>query len=114
MQFKDKYTLLQLQSEYKKITKKFKDRVPIVIEIKENSTLKLDKFKYLCPHDLSISQFQYIIRQRLSITADKAIFLFVNNTLPCPYKLLSEIHKEEKHESGFLFISLTEESTFGK
>ena len=32
----------------------------------------------------TVGQFVYVIRKRINIPSDKAIFIFVNNTLPPP------------------------------
>ena len=38
--------------------------------------------KYLVPVDLTIGQFIYVIRNRIEVTPEQALFLFVNDTLP--------------------------------
>lgn len=42
----------------------------------------IDKKKYLVPSDLTCGQFVYVIRKRLKLPAEKAIFLFVNGVIP--------------------------------
>ena len=34
------------------------------------------------PADLSVGQFVYVIRKRIQLPSEKAIFIFVRNTLP--------------------------------
>ena len=38
--------------------------------------------RYLVPSDLSVGQFVYVIRKRIKLPPEKAVFLFVNNALP--------------------------------
>lgn len=38
--------------------------------------------RYLVPGDLTVGQFVYVIRKRIKLTPEKAIFIFVNNVLP--------------------------------
>lgn len=38
--------------------------------------------RYLVPADLTVGQFVYVIRKRIKVASDKAIFMFVKNTLP--------------------------------
>lgn len=49
-------------------------------------TTKLFFFKllgrYLVPADLTVGQFVYVIRKRIKLSAEKAIFIFVDNVLP--------------------------------
>lgn len=38
--------------------------------------------RYLVPADLTVGQFVYVIRKRIRLSAEKAIFIFVDNVLP--------------------------------
>lgn len=38
--------------------------------------------RYLVPADLTVGQFVYVIRKRIQLSAEKAIFIFVDNVLP--------------------------------
>jgi GABA(A) receptor-associated protein len=38
--------------------------------------------RYLVPADLSVGQFVYVVRKRIKLSAEKAIFVFIDNTLP--------------------------------
>lgn len=38
--------------------------------------------RYLVPADLTVGQFVYVIRKRIKLSAEKAIFIFVDNVLP--------------------------------
>jgi GABA(A) receptor-associated protein len=42
----------------------------------------IDKRKFLVPSDITMAQFMWIIRKRIQLPAEKAIFLFVNKTMP--------------------------------
>uniref|UniRef100_A0A8C9KWV8 Gamma-aminobutyric acid receptor-associated protein n=1 Tax=Serinus canaria TaxID=9135 RepID=A0A8C9KWV8_SERCA len=39
----------------------------------------LDKKKYLVPSDLTVGQFYFLIRKRIHLRAEDALFFFVNN-----------------------------------
>lgn len=39
-------------------------------------------FRYLVPADLTVGQFVYVIRKRIKLSPEKAIFIFVKNVLP--------------------------------
>jgi GABA(A) receptor-associated protein len=73
----------------------------------------LDKKKYLVPSDLTVGQFVYVIRKRVKLSAEKAIFIFVNNALPPTASLMSTIYEENKDEDGFLYVQYSGENTFG-
>jgi GABA(A) receptor-associated protein len=38
--------------------------------------------RYLVPADLTVGQFVYVIRKRIKLSSEKAIFIFVKNVLP--------------------------------
>ena len=101
----------KLESE--KIMSKYPDRIPIIVERLNNEIENIDKHKYLVPSDLSIGQFQMVIRKRLHVPPEKAIFIFVNNTLPVSASLVSQVYREHKDTDGFLYVGYSGESTFG-
>jgi hypothetical protein len=42
----------------------------------------IEFYRYLVPADLTVGQFVYVIRKRIKLSAEKAIFIFVDNVLP--------------------------------
>jgi hypothetical protein len=55
----------------------------VIVEKAEKSDISdIDKKKYLVPADLTVGQFVYVIRKRIKLSPEKAIFIFVNNVLP--------------------------------
>ena len=73
----------------------------------------IDKKKYLVPKDLTVGQFVYVIRKRIKLSPEKAIFIFINNVLPPTATLMSEVYAEKKDDDGFLYITYSGENTFG-
>ena len=65
----------------------------------------IDKKKYLVPADLTVGQFVYVIRKRIKLGPEKAIFIFVDEVLPPSAALMSSIYEEHKDEDGFLYIT---------
>lgn len=86
---------------------------------------------------MTVGQFVYVVRKRIKLGAEKAIFVFVKNSLPptgdwlsfifwiniysCVFNLsfvvtaalMSAIYEENKDEDGFLYMSYSGENTFG-
>jgi GABA(A) receptor-associated protein len=60
-----------------------------------------------------VGQFVYVIRKRIKLSPEKAIFIFVNNVLPPTAALMSSIYDEHKDDDGFLYIAYSGENTFG-
>ncbi|KAF5211443.1 hypothetical protein EJF18_30852 [Clavispora lusitaniae] len=114
-QFKDENSLEKRKSESTRILQRFKDRLPVICEKVENSDIQeIDKRKYLVPGDLTVGQFVYVIRKRIKLPSEKAIFIFVNDVLPPTAALMSTIYEEHKDEDGFLYVLYSGENTFGQ
>lgn len=80
--------------------------VQVICEKVEKSDIAtIDKKKYLVPADLTVGQFVYVIRKRIKLSPEKAIFIFVDEVLPPTAALMSSIYEEHKDEDGFLYIT---------
>nr|GLL45679.1 autophagy-related protein 8C-like isoform X1 [Ipomoea trifida] len=102
------------QSESTRIREKYPERIPVIVEKAERSDIPdIDKKKYLVPADLTVGQFVYVVRKRIKLSAEKAIFVFVKNMLPPTAALMSAIYEENKDEDGFLYMTYSGENTFG-
>ncbi|KAA8522236.1 hypothetical protein F0562_012909 [Nyssa sinensis] len=81
--FKQEHDLEKRRAEAARIREKYPDRIPVIVEKAERSDIpNIDKKKYLVPADLTVGQFVYVIRKRIKLSAEKAIFIFVDNVLP--------------------------------
>ena len=102
------------KSEAQRIRAKYPDRIPVICEKDDRSDIPdIDKKKYLVPADLTVGQFVYVIRKRIKLSPEKAIFIFINNILPPTASLMSTIYEEQKDSDGFLYITYSGENTFG-
>ena len=94
----------QRQQESNKIRQKYPDRIPVIVQKVEGSQIeKIDKRKYLVsmdryrsiflndksiiepfqvPADITAAQFMWIIRKRINLPSERAIFLFVDKMVP--------------------------------
>lgn len=114
--FKSKYEHSDRCQESSRIRKKYPNRLPVICEKSTTSrddVPQIDKIKYLVPAELTVGQFMYVIRKRIRLPPEKAIFLFINNSIPPTSKLMSSVYDTDKDEDGFLYCTYTGESTFG-
>ncbi|KAJ4823605.1 Autophagy- protein 8i [Turnera subulata] len=104
----------QRLQESNSIILKYADRVPVIIEKYSRTDLpEMEKRKYLVPRDMSIGQFIHILSSRLNLTPGKALFVFVNNTLPQTASLMDLVYETYKDDDGFLYMCYSSEKTFG-
>ena len=116
MDFKHKYTSEIRSSEATRMRTKYPERIPTICQksISANrSCPTIDKSKYLVPSDLTMGQFVWVIRKRLKLSSDKAIYMFINGTIPPVSKLMSVLYNELHDQDGFLYIYYNFENTFG-
>ena len=112
--FKDEHPLEKRRAESARIREKYPDRVPVICERLEKSDIPvIDKKKYLVPSDLTVGQFVYVIRKRIKLEPEKAIFVFCGDILPPTAALMRAVYEEYKDEDGFLYITYSGENTFG-
>ena len=114
MRFKIEHTFDQRRQESTRVLSKYPDRIPIICEKANKCRLEeIDKKKYLVPIDLTCGQFVYVIRKRLNLPAEKAIFLFIQGCIPCSSESISNMYERNKDADGFLYIQYSEENVFG-
>jgi GABA(A) receptor-associated protein len=88
-------------------------RIPVFVTKSKKTEYDIPKHKYLVPVDITIGNFIFIIRKQMQLTPDKAIYLFVNNTLPPSHMRMGEAYNLYKAADGALHITYASESTFG-
>ena len=115
-QFKSSHSVYDRWGEALRVIQKYPDRVPLICERSNTANSDcpfIDKNKYLVPKDLTIGQFIYVIRKRMRLPAEKAIFIFVNGFIPPSSQMLGDTYDFYKDEDGFLYIKYSFENTFG-
>ncbi|KAK4049679.1 ubiquitin-like protein atg8 [Microbotryomycetes sp. JL201] len=110
--FKDEHEFAKRKAEAERIRAKYSDRIPVICEKADKTDIPvIDKKKYLVPSDLT---FVYVIRKRIKLSPERAIFIFVDEVLPPTAALMSAIYEEHKDEDGFLYVTYSGENTFGR
>jgi GABA(A) receptor-associated protein len=113
-EFQTVHDFQKRKDESSRIRTKYPNRIPVIVERSKNSDIPdIDKHKFLVPADLSVAQFVYIIRKRINLTPEKAIFIFINNQLPATSSIMSQLYSQHKHDDGFIYFLYSGESSFG-
>lgn len=112
--FDTQHTFEQRKEEVDRILNKYPDRIPVLVfKAKGSKMTNIDKQKYLVPSDLTIGQLMYVIRKRIKLTNEQALFLFINGVIPPSSALMNAVYEQYKSEDGFLRVMYCEENTFG-
>jgi len=115
-EFKKKYSIEERKSESAKMLLKFPDKVPVIVEKLPNCILPtMDRKKFLVPNDIMLAQFLSIIRKRINLSPETAIFVFFGNKhkLANATSLMTNIYSDMKDDDDFLYCYYTSENTFG-
>lgn len=112
-EFKNTFTFRQRQNESSGILKKYPDRIPVIVETRKGLGLELDKHKYLVPSDMTIGQFIYVIRKRMSVPATMGVYVFFGGQMVQTAGLMSSTYKNVMDEDGFMYGLVATENTFG-
>jgi len=113
-QYKEEHAFEKRRAEGEKIRRKYPDRVPVIVEKAPKARIgDLDKKKYLVPSDLTVGQFYFLIRKRISLRPEDALFFFVNNVIPPTSATMGSLYQEHHEEDSFLYIAYSDESVYG-
>jgi len=113
-QYKEENSFEKRRAEGEKIRKKHPDRIPVIVEKAPKCRLQdLDKKKYLVPSDLTVGQFYFLIRKRIHLRPDEALFFFVNNVIPPTAATMGQLYQDHHEEDMFLYIAYSDESVYG-
>lgn len=113
--YKTRFSLEERKERFEKIHSKYPDRIPVILEQSKHSDLPpLKECKFLLPKDLTIAKLSHMLRRRIDLSAEKAVFIFVNGTLYGMETLMSVIYEQQKDkDDGHLYVLYSSESTFG-
>jgi len=116
MNYKSRFLFEERYAESKRVLEKYPDKIPIICERENRSKAQtpfIDKNKYLAPKDLTLGQFIYVIRKRIRMPPEKALFIFINGTSQSSSRLMTILYDCYKDSDGFLYITYSYENTFG-
>jgi len=113
-EFKEKYPRSRRKYEAERILSKYPDRIPIICERASGTSIpNINQKKFIVPCDLTLGQFVYVVRKRIKLTPEKAIFIFVGNVLHSTSAVVSKLYEDYKEEDGFLYVTYSGENSFG-
>ncbi|XP_026761486.2 protein lgg-2-like [Galleria mellonella] len=113
---KTKKPFVSRKEEVMAIKSKFPSKIPLIVERyhKERNLPILNKTKFLVPEDITMSQFLVIIRNRIKIKPNQAIYLIINNKSMLSMSLtMAQAYEDYGNEDGFLYMTYASQEVFG-
>jgi GABA(A) receptor-associated protein len=96
------------------IFKKYPDRIPVHVSKENNNVPTIDKDRFLVPSDLTVGQFLYVIRHRIKLKPEQALYIYFNNQLVNTSTTIKEVYNQHKNiEDDMLYCVYSTENTFG-
>jgi GABA(A) receptor-associated protein len=113
--FKSQFSESKRNFEASRILLKYSDRRPIICEraLNQPTIPNIDRNKYLVPTDLTVGQFVFVVRQRLKLSSEQALFFNVHGEIPSSTETILNLYERHKDPDNFLYITYMAENTFG-
>jgi len=120
-QFEKESDIEARKAESKRIILKYSKHLPIIAEClpgdKNMQTVTPNtqyKKRFLVCHDLTLAQFQMILRKRIGISSSDAITIFCKNKdMPTTSDNMLSLYDRYVSDDGFLYIFYGSEAVFG-
>jgi hypothetical protein len=112
----EKPNVADRKKEAKKAREKFPNSVPIVFEKDPKSKIEsFPKSRYLIDKNLTINQFQVLLREKLKLEPTSAFFLLVNGKILIQGEttLQNVYEKYQDKDDNFLYILYSTEQIWG-
>jgi GABA(A) receptor-associated protein len=113
--YKKALNLEERKAEFEKVLASANGKIPIIFEKDPRSKMEeLGKTKFLINPDMNVTQFEGLIRKRVKLDKECALFFIVNGKHAIVgTQLFSEIYQKFKDEDGFLYIAYSNEQVWG-
>ena len=121
--FKDWFlheTFMKRCKDSERVLAKHHDKIPVIIGPATDTAPVISNHKFLVPSDMSVGHLMHMLRSRIQLKQNEALFIFVNSMtngshdiIPTNSYLMNHIYKLYKSEDGFLYVKYDVENTFG-
>ena len=124
--FRDTYCFEDRFVEATRVLEKYPSRIPVICERSRSGTTEPlphdPKKKFLIPRDMTIGQFVYVIRRRMKLAPEIAIFMFLvkensngtfSKTLAPSAHTIDAVYSRYRNKDHFLYTEISGENCFG-
>lgn len=126
IKYKQEHTFEARKAEATKMRAKYPTRLPVIVEryagANDSEIPAIDKNKFLIPDEMTVGQFMFIVRKRLTLNEAQALFLFVEATnadgdrsqiLAKSSDKVASLYEQYQDTDSFLYIVYTSQNAFG-
>lgn len=115
--YKSLHTLEDRKAESARLRQSSPDRVPVIVEPAGDGAPMIDKSKFLVPDDISLGQLLYVIRKRVRLPPEQAMFVSVclgrERVLCAPAISMRDLYERSADQDGLLYLEYSIENAFG-
>lgn len=98
--------------EINRLRTKYPDRIPIILKKGNTTVNEIVRSKFLVPVTITFGEFISNIRRLYKLKPEKALFFYINDSLPNNSEQVAVIHQKYAVD-GALNVVYSEENTFG-
>ncbi|XP_045466941.1 microtubule-associated proteins 1A/1B light chain 3C-like isoform X2 [Harmonia axyridis] len=112
----DQSSIYTGRDEMVAIRSRFPARIPIILTrlAMEKKLPMLERTKYLVPQEMTLAQFQMIIRTSMHLNSKKALYFLVDGNPMIGLSLtMAELYQNCGKSDGYLYITYASQDTFG-
>ena len=113
--YKKEKSLEERKEEYQKVIEEHPGKIGVICEkAPQSNIVDIEKSKYLINEEFNLTQFTSIIRKKLNMDKEDAIFFLVKGkTTLSGNDSMIDIYNKYKDEDGFLYIAYASEEVWG-
>ena len=113
--YKKEKSLEERRKEYQKIIEEHPGKIGVICQKAPKSKIQeAEKSKYLINQEMNITNFTSLIRKRLNMDKEDALFFLVNGKkVLSGNETIQDIYDKYKDEDGFLYIAYASEEVWG-
>jgi len=116
--FQSDFSHQERMEESIRVRAKYPTKVPVICELHPKdsnhaSHHTLDKSKYLVNEDLTVAQFLQVIRNKIKVGQNVAIFILINGRMASASQTMNTLYSRYKQTDGFVYIYYSFENVFG-
>jgi len=101
-------------ADARRLREQYPDRIAIIVEPADANQPTIDKRKFLVPDDLSVGQLLYVIRKRIKLAPEQALFLMTSQgSIPPNGSSLRQLYDQSHDDDMHMYFTYATEHAFG-